>query len=103
MAYDGPGGAIFKNNKKQKDTHPDLTGFIELSDECVASIKEQIGRGVKYPKIELSAWSKVSQKGNKFMSLSAKKPWEAQSGGGNGGGYSQNNSRSDDLNDEIPF
>ena len=30
MAYDGPGGALFKNNKKTSDRHPDLTGFVEL-------------------------------------------------------------------------
>ena len=72
---------------------------------------EQANRGVKYPKLDLSGWSKVSSKGNKFISLSAKKPWEKSGGGG----YSRDDRRDDnrgggqqrrddfDLNDEIPF
>jgi hypothetical protein len=121
MAYDGPGGAMFKNNKKERDTHPDLTGFVELTDEVVRSINDQAADGVKYPKIEISGWSKVSSKGNKFISLSAKKPWEKNaggsrggSGGGSRGGYSRDDRRdnrgrdqrrTDDFNldDEIPF
>jgi hypothetical protein len=83
MAYDGPGGALFKNSRKERDTHPDLQGNIELSQEAVQSVIEQANRGVKYPKLDLSGWSKVSSKGNKFISLSAKKPWEKS------GGYSQ--------------
>lgn len=109
MAYDGPGGALFKNAKKQRDTHPDLQGNIELSQEAVQSVMDQVKSGVKYPKLDLSGWSKVSSKGNKFISLSAKKPWEKS------GGYSRDDRRDDDrggsqqrkddfdLNDEIPF
>jgi hypothetical protein len=111
MAYDGPGGALFKNSRKERDTHPDLQGNIELSQEAVQSVIEQANRGVKYPKLDLSGWSKVSSKGNKFISLSAKKPWEKSGGGG----YSRDDRRDDnrggghqrkddfDLNDEIPF
>lgn len=120
MAYDGPGGAMFKNNRKERDTHPDLTGFVELTDEVIRSINDQAASGVKYPKIEISGWSKVSSKGNKFISLSAKKPWEKNSGGGGsrggysqGGGsrgsydqgreYSQRNTNANDIDDDIPF
>ena len=107
MAYDGPGGALFKNSRKERDTHPDLQGNIELSQEAVQSVIEQANRGVKYPKLDLSGWSKVSSKGNKFISLSAKKPWEKSGGysqgGGSRGGYSQGNNRSNDIDDEIPF
>jgi len=110
MAYDGPGGALFKNNRKERDTHPDLQGNIELSQEAVQSVIEQMNRGVKYPKLDLSGWSKVSGKGNKFISLSAKKPWEKSGGGGgysqgggSSGGYSQGGSRNNDIDDEIPF
>ena len=129
MAYDGPGGAMFKNNRKERDTHPDLTGFVELTDEVIRSINDQAASGVKFPKVEISGWSKVSSKGNKFISLSAKKPYEGGSRGGSRGGYSQGggqrggyekrndsrggydqgreygnrNTNHDDLNDEIPF
>ena len=107
MAYDGPGGALFKNNKKQSDKQPDLQGNIELSEEAVQSVLDQMKSGVKYPKLDLSGWTKVSGKGNKFISLSAKKPWEKsgyQSGGrssGSSGGYQSD--RNDDINDDIPF
>jgi hypothetical protein len=100
MAYDGPGGALFKNNRKERDTHPDLQGNIELSQEAVQSVIEQANRGVKYPKLDLSGWTKMSSKGNKFISLSAKKPWE-KGGGGSSGGYGQG--RNNDIDDEIPF
>lgn len=112
MAYDGPGGALFKNNRKERDTHPDLTGFVELTEELVRAINDQAADGVKYPKIEISGWSKVSGKGNKFISLSAKKPWEkteSRGGSGSRGGqdqgraYSDRNTRSNDIDDDIPF
>lgn len=113
MAYDGPGGALFKNNRKERDTHPDLQGNIELSQEAVQSVIDQMNSGVKYPKLELSGWSKVSSKGNKFISLSAKKPWEKSGGYSQGGGsrggqdqgreYSQRNTNTNDIDDEIPF
>ena len=119
MAYDGPGGALFKNAKKQRDNQPDLQGNIELSQEAVQSVMDQVKSGVKYPKLDLSGWTKVSSKGNKFISLSAKKPWEGGnsggSRGGSGGGYSRDDRRDDDrgrdqrrdsgfdLEDEIPF
>ena len=110
MAYDGPGGALFKNAKKQRDSHPDLQGNIELSQEAVQSVMDQVKSGVKYPKLDLSGWTKVSSKGNKFISLSAKKPWEKSGGGydqgdrgGSSGGYNQGNNRNNDIDDEIPF
>jgi hypothetical protein len=121
MAYDGPGGALFKNNRKERDSHPDLQGNIELSEEAVQSVLDQMKSGVKYPKLDLSGWTKVSGKGNKFISLSAKKPWEKSGGGRNDrrdddrGGYSRDDRRDNDrgrdqrrdsgfdLDDEIPF
>lgn len=50
-------GAIFKNDKKESEKHPDYKGQINVN-------------GVEY---WLSAWIKTSTKtGNKFMSLSVK-------------------------------
>lgn len=63
MAYDNNlRGALFKNEKKQKETHPDYRGSITIG-------------GVEY---WLDAWIKEPKEGGKkFMSLSAK-PKNAQ-------------------------
>ncbi len=56
MAYENNGkGVLFKNNRKEKDTHPDYRGNIEFKG------------GVPY---ELSAWLKKDKNGNTYMSLS---------------------------------
>jgi len=58
MAYDNQNsGAIFRNEKKQTDSHPDYTGSINVN-------------GVD---MWVSGWLKTSEKtGKKFMSLSVK-------------------------------
>jgi len=50
-------GALFKNEKKTEDRHPDYRGNINVA-------------GVDY---WLDAWIKESKVGRKFMSLSVKK------------------------------
>jgi hypothetical protein len=54
-------GALFKNNDRQKDTHPEYRGDILIN-------------GVEY---WLSAWVKEGKNG-KFFSLAAKKKEERQ-------------------------
>lgn len=46
-------GAIFKNDRKQNDRQPDMTGSINVA-------------GVDY---YISAWTKQSGQGKKFLSL----------------------------------
>jgi len=55
-------GVLFKNNKKETENHPDLSGTININ-------------GVDH---WLNAWSKVSKNGNRFISLSIGKPKEVQ-------------------------
>lgn len=55
-------GVLFKNNKKETEKHPDLSGSININ-------------GTEH---WLNAWRKTSQNGNTFISLSIGKPKEAQ-------------------------
>ena len=57
MDYDNTNrGAIFPNQKKETEKHPDMTGSLDVG-------------GVEY---YVSGWTKVSKKGQKFLSLSVK-------------------------------
>lgn len=60
-------GALFKNDRREKDTHPEYNGSINVDGQ----------------EFWLSAWIKEGSKG-KFFSLSVK-PKDEQRGGGHGG------------------
>ncbi len=79
MAYDNNNsGVLFKNDRKEKDTHPDYTGSINVD-------------GTNY---WLSGWIK-EKNGKKFFSLSAK-PKEAAQG-------TRKTSRKEPADSDVPF
>jgi uncharacterized protein (DUF736 family) len=88
MAYDNTNsGAIFRNEKKQTESHPDYTGSINVN-------------GVD---MWVSGWLKTSEKtGKKFMSLSVKDKVEkapqmpVKQAAKPASGF-------DDMDDSIPF
>jgi hypothetical protein len=53
-------GALFKNERKERDSHPDYRG------NCVVN-------GVP---MDMAAWIKTSAKGTKYMSFSFSEPWQ---------------------------
>ena len=85
MQYDNSNrGAIFKNEDKQQDNHPDYKGSLNVN-------------GVD---LWVSGWIKTSEKtGKKFLSLSVK-PKDAapvkQASKPKSSGF-------DDMNDDVPF
>lgn len=62
-------GAIFKNERKEKETQPDYRGdFVTPSGEA----------------LEISLWVKTSKSGKKYFSVSVKEPYkksESEAGG----------------------
>jgi hypothetical protein len=83
-------GSLFKNDKREKDTHPNAKGRAMID-------------GVLY---EVAAWTKQGKKGP-FQSLSFKRVEQDQSHQGAGQSFgapqSQGNRLSAQLDDDIPF
>lgn len=104
MPKDKVNGALFKNKKKEKKTHPDYTGLVTMDAEFARELYNK-ARDAKNGEIRvnISAWLKEPKKSGKekFMSLNFDFPrGDAGKGGGNDRGRSRND---DDFSDDIPF
>jgi uncharacterized protein (DUF736 family) len=85
MSYDNTNsGALFQNEKKEKETQPDFTGKINID-------------GVEK---RLAGWKKESKNGKKFLSLKI-----SDFTGSNNNANNNNNTSSNDAfdDDNIPF
>jgi len=77
-------GAIFKNDKKAKETHPDYRGKI------IANGKE----------MEIALWMKTSAKGVRYFSVSLNEPYvpvEEQQA------IPERTPTGDSIDDDLPF
>jgi hypothetical protein len=74
-------GAIFVNDRKTEDTHPDSTGTALID-------------GVEY---YVSAWRREAKSGKRYLALSFKRKIADTAKSATGGSIKQ------DMNDEIPF
>jgi hypothetical protein len=80
-------GSLFKNDRKETDSHPDYKGSALLN-------------GVEH---WLDAWINEARDGSKYMSLKFK-PKEARQGGGVSNAPAGNLQAFDtDLDDDVPF
>lgn len=59
-------GALFKNERKERENQPDYTGNARVNGQMV----------------DLSAWLKVSKGGKKYLSLAFKPPYVKPAQGG---------------------
>ena len=74
-------GSLFKNNRKEKETHPDYTG------NCMVNGKE----------MRMSAWLKEGKAG-KFFSFSFSEPYVKDGEPAKANGY-----QPQDIESDIPF
>jgi uncharacterized protein (DUF736 family) len=79
-------GRLFKNDDKQKDTHPDYRGDCQID-------------GISY---FMDAWLKEAQSGRKYMSFSFKKK-EKPSSAAPAPQKAAAAPKFDDMDDSIPF
>ena len=91
-----PSGVLFSNKKKTKETSPDYTGKLELSDEVINDLMDQQSRGVEKPILSLAGWKKVANKtGETFLSLRGNKYEER--------GQAQKIPAPNPIDDEDPY
>jgi uncharacterized protein (DUF736 family) len=67
-------GALFGNEAKKADNHPDMRGDLHLDKTFLIQMMDK-SKGATC-KISVAAWKKESAGGKKFLSLSASEPFE---------------------------
>ena len=72
-----PGGALFTNQRKTSDKHPDYRGNLEISVDLLKILVEQ-HKGSEKINMDLVGWKKVSKSGSSFLSLRAEKPYKKE-------------------------
>ncbi len=68
-------GKLTKNNQKTEDKHPDSRGEIFVTRELLELLMKEPGDLIE---IKLAAWTKVSQAGNKYLSIQVSAPYKKE-------------------------
>ena len=101
-----PSGVLFQNDRKQRDTHPDYNGNLEVSREIVDDLVAQVREGIDKPVIDLAGWRKMTKAGKPFLSLRGGVPWKRKKTDEAQQRAYQNAAPSNDFDlggDDIPF
>ena len=80
-------GAIFKNDKKTKDTQPDYRGKVNVEGK----------------ELEISLWLKESKSGVKYFSASFQEPWVKPADNQISETMGNNIAASVGYSDDLPF
>jgi len=81
MTQKNNSGAIFKNTKKDKETHPDYRGSINVE-------------GKDY---DIALWLKESQSGMKYFSVGLSEPWKKDAAS------AEKVEKADSEDEDLPF
>lgn len=75
MAFDikPNSGAMFVNEQKKSDNHPDWRGDLHLDKTFL--IEQMNKANGALVKVAVSAWTKTAKSGKEYLSLSASEPW----------------------------
>lgn len=98
-----PSGALFQNDRKQKNTHPDYNGSLELGHDVIQDLMDQMNSGIEKPKFDLAGWRKVSKNGKNFLSLVGDMNWKRKKELQERGGYRNNSQSTYNKKEEVPF
>ena len=94
---------LFKNTRREKDTHPHFKGTMELDSELVASLYSAVSQG-KPAKIDLSLWTGSKTKnGDGYLKLAASKAWESTGQGRAPARQAAPVGATDDDESDLPF
>ena len=119
-AYPKSDGALFFNNEKQKETHPDWRGRMKLTPEQIKTLIAMSKQGLEM-ELQLGAWKRTSKAGQDYIFLSSEayvpknqpqQDWQQPAAQANTGwGQSApplvpahpSAAPDDDFDDDIPF
>lgn len=95
-------GALFKNERKKTDKHPDYTGNFVMTRELLSAFSRQMV-SCDEMKINIAGWlSTPKNGGNRYIQLSVSAPMEERSSAPQRQSSPFGGSR-DKTDDEIPF
>lgn len=90
------GGALFVNKNKKNEKAPDLSGDMELSPEDFEKLMDMY-KSKEPIMLRAAAWIKEGRSGKFYsMTLTPKEEYQGKGGG-------RNDSRRNDMDDDIPF